>query len=141
MKRIGFLLAATATASLAVSVAIAAPPLGKGKPATTGVGCKPMISVVLKGTLTATPGASATSLSVNVTSGNHFAHAYVAATQPTVIGVGSKTKVRRQGLKTVGDLVLGDRVLVQARVCKAALNEGAMPALTAVRVVAHPAAA
>jgi hypothetical protein len=138
MKRIGFLLAATATASLAVSVAIAAPPPGKGKPATTGVGCKPMITVVLKGTLT---GATATTLSVNVTSGNRFANAYVAAAQPTVIDVDTKTKVRRQGLKTLGDLIIGDRVLVQARVCKAALNEGAMPALTAVRVVAHSAAA
>ena len=51
------------------------------------------------------------------------------------------TKVRRQGKKTLADLVVGDRVLVQAKVCKADLAEGGMPALTAVRVVAHPAKA
>jgi hypothetical protein len=33
------------------------------------------------------------------------------------------------------------RVLVQAKVCKADLAEGAMPGLTASRVVAHPAKA
>ena len=33
----------------------------------------------------------------------------------------------------------GDRVLVQARVCKTDLAQGAMPPLTATRVVAHPA--
>jgi hypothetical protein len=51
------------------------------------------------------------------------------------------TKVRRQGKAAITELVVGDRVLVQARVCKADLAEGAMPPLTAVRVVAHPAKA
>src|SRR5947207_7222782 len=36
-------------ALLAASVAVAAPPAGKGKPAATGAGCKPMVSVLLKG--------------------------------------------------------------------------------------------
>jgi hypothetical protein len=47
-------------------------------------------------------------------------------------------------MKAVADLVelgAGDRVLVQARVCKADLADDVVPALTAVRVVAHPAKA
>jgi hypothetical protein len=46
-----------------------------------------------------------------------------------------------QGKKLITDLVVGDRVLVQASVCKADLAEGAIPPLTAVRVVAHSAKA
>jgi hypothetical protein len=34
---------------------------------------------------------------------------------------------------------MDDRVVVQAKVCKADLAQGATPALTAKRVVAHPA--
>jgi hypothetical protein len=53
--------------------------------------------------------------------------------------VDDATKVRRNGKKLTGDLVVGDRVLVQARACKADLTaQGTPPALTAVRVVAHP---
>lgn len=57
------------------------------------------------------------------------------------VTVDEDTKVRRQGKKTLGDLLPGDRVLVQTRACKADLAEGAPPALTASRVVAHPASA
>lgn len=131
-----FLLVALVIASLGVSVAVAAPPLGKGKPPTTGAGCKPKVTVVLKGTLAGVP------LNVNVTSGNRWGRAYVAASQPVSIAVNADTKVRRQGKKTLDLLEIGDRVLVQARACKAELlAEGAPPALTAVRVVAHPASA
>ena len=123
-------------ASLSVSVAVAAPPPGKGKP-TTGAGCKPKVTVVLKGTLTGAP------LSVDVTSANRWGRAYVAGTASTSIAVDANTtKVRRQGKALITELVVGDRVLVQARACKAdLLATGAPPVLTAVRVVAHPAAA
>ena len=122
-----------------VSSAVAAPPPGKGKPPSTGQGCKPNVTVVLKGSLAATPGASATSLSVTVKSANRHGRAYVTATQPTPVGVDEDTMVRRQGKKTLASLLAGDRVLVQAKVCKADLAEGATPPLTAKRVVAHPA--
>lgn len=59
-----FLLVALVSAGLGVSAAVAAPPPGKGKPPTTGEGCKPKVTVVLKGTLATT---SAAALSVNVT--------------------------------------------------------------------------
>jgi hypothetical protein len=132
--KIKLVLASLAVAGLAVSSAVAAPPEGKGKPK-TGEGCKPKVTVVLKGTLTGVP------LSVDVTSSNRWGRAYVAGTASTSIAVNDDTKVRRQGLKKVTDLVVGDRVLVQARVCKADLKDNAMPALTASRVVAHPAKA
>lgn len=131
-------LATLVVACLAASAAIAAPPPGKGKPL-TGQGCKPKVTVVLKGSLAATPEASATSLSVTVKSANRQGRAYVTATQPTSVLVDEDTKVRRQGKKTVGDLMAADRVLVQARVCKADLAQNATPQLTATRVVAHPA--
>jgi len=121
------LLVGLVAASLGVSAAVAAPPPGKGKPPTTGESCKPKVTVVLKGTLAATPGVSASALSVNVTRANRWGRAYVAASQPTSVGVDAKTKVRRQGMKTLGDLRSGDRVLVQARTCKAELAEGATP--------------
>jgi hypothetical protein len=137
--RLKSLLVVLAAASFCTSAALGAQPPGKGKPSPSGPGCKPMVSVVLKGTLAATPGPAATSLSVNVTSANKQGKAWVSATQPVSVGVDAKTKIRRQGKKTVADLLSGDRVLVQARVCKADLVGTTLPALTAVRVVAHPA--
>lgn len=130
--KLRLLLVSLAVAMLTVSAAVAAPPPGKGKPA-TGEGCKPKVTVVLKGVLTGAP------LSVDVTSANRWGRAYVAGTASTSIAVNADTKVRRQGKKTLDALGVGDRVLVQAKVCKADLAEGVMPPLTAVRVVAHPA--
>jgi hypothetical protein len=133
-----FLLVGVMAAGLAASAAIAAPPPGKGKPV-TGVGCKPMVTVVLKGTVDS---ASAGSLSVDVTSANRWGRAYVPGTALTTVVVDTNTKVRRNGNTTpVTGLVKGDWVLVQARTCKADLAENAMPPLTATRVVAKPAKA
>ena len=53
----------------------------------------------------------------------------------------TKTKVRRQGQKKITDLKDADRVLIQARVCKADLADDAVPALTASKVIAHAAKA
>lgn len=124
-----------AAALLSVSVAVAAPPADKGKPPAKGEGCKPKVTVVLKGTLTGAP------LSVDVTSANRWGRAYVPGTASTSVAVNADTKVRRQGKALITELVVGDRVLVQAKVCKADLAEEAVPVLTAVRVVAHPAKA
>jgi len=135
--KLRLLLVGLAVAMLTVSAAVAAPPPGKGKPATTGEGCKPKVTVVLKGSLAS---ASASSLTVTVTRGNRWARAYVAAGSAAVT-VNATTKVRRQGKKTLADLLTGDRVLVQAKVCKADLADEKTPPLTAVRVVAHPAEA
>lgn len=145
-------------AAVTVSVAVAAPPpgkgkppapgqenggttatLGKGKPSTTVVACRPRVAIVLKGTLSSAPTVSDTSIAVNVTSSNHHGASYAKASQPTAILVDSRTVVRRQGKKRLTDLVAGDRVLVQARVCKADLADGGVPQLTATRIVAHPA--
>lgn len=131
------LLAGLLVAGVGVSAAVAAPPAGKGKPPATGATCKPKVTVVLKGTLTST---SAASLSMTVTQGNRWARAYVTAGSATIT-VDASTKVRRNGKKSVTDLVVGDRVLVQARGCKADLESAVSPNLTAVRIVAHPAKA
>lgn len=134
--KLRILLVAALSAGLAASAAVASPPPGKGKPSTTGDGCKPKVTVVLKGTVTA---ASTSSLSMDVTRSNRWGRAYVTTTA-TVSVDGEKTKVRRKGNKTpAAGLVNGDRVLVQARVCKADLAEEATPDLTAARIVAHPA--
>lgn len=137
------LLIGLAAAMLSVSVAVAAPPPGKGKPATagkpatTGPTCKPMVTVVLKGTITGT----SPNLSMKVTHSNRWGRAYATAGSATVT-VTTDTKVRRNGGKLLTNLVVGDWVLVQARACKAdLLAQGTPPTLTAVRVVAHPAKA
>ena len=127
--------------ALGVSSAVAAPPPGKGKPetagkpATTGALCRPKVTVVLKGTLTSV---SAASLGIDVEHGNRWARAYTSLGTATLV-MNDTTKVRRNGKKLVSDLAVGDRLLVQARACKADLTaQGTPPALTAVRVVAHP---
>ena len=140
--KIKLVLASLAVAGLAVSSAVAAPPEGKGKPR-TGEGCKPKIAVVLKGTLVS---ASATSLSMNVTGANRWGRAWKSAAASVALDT-TKTKVRGGGMKTVADLVAklkaGDRVLVQARVCKDDIKEPVTtkPALTATKVIGHPAKA
>ena len=139
--------------ALGVSSAVAAPPPGKGKPETagkpatagksatagkpaaTGALCRPKVTVVLKGTLSSV---GAASLGVDVEHGNRWARAYTSLGTATLV-VDDSTKIRRNGKKLVSDLAVGDRLLVQARACKADLTaQGTPPALTAVRVVAHP---
>ena len=132
------LVVAGALALLGASVAIAAPPAGKGKPPTTGAGCKPMISVILRGTLAADAGSAPTALSVNVTGGNHFAAVWKNK-QGVSVALGASTKVNRQGDTNAADLKSGDRVNIHARSCKADLANSATPALTATRVTAHAA--
>jgi hypothetical protein len=138
--KIKLVLAGLAIAGLAVSSAVAAPPEGKGKPR-TGEGCKPKVAVVLKGTLTS---ASMTSLGMNVTGANRWGRAWKTAGTASVT-LDTKTKVRGGGMKSAADLVAdlkaGDRVHVRARVCKDDLKDNAKPALTASKVVGHPAKA
>jgi hypothetical protein len=140
--KIKLVLASLAVAGLAVSSAVAAPPEGKGK-LTTGEGCKPKITVVLKGTLVS---ASTGSLSMNVTGANRWGRAWKNTAASVALDT-AKTKVRGGGMKTVADLVAklkaGDRVLVQARVCKDELKDPVTtkPELTATKVIGHPAKA
>jgi hypothetical protein len=136
---------------LSASIAIAAPPPGKGKPTSpgnsatagkplpTGATCKPKVTVVLKGTVDSS---STGSLSVDVTSANRWGRAYVPGT--VQVTVTPETKVRRNGNTTpITGLLPGEWVLVQARACKGELTGTPLPtpALTAVRVVAHPVGA
>lgn len=115
---------------------------GKGHKPTTGVGCKPAVTVMLAGTLGASvdPQDGDTSFVLTVTSSNRHGRAYQQAGTATVL-VDAKTKVRRQGAKNLGALAPNDRVHVTAKACKADLKDGGMPDLTARMVGAHPAQA
>ena len=139
--KVKLFLASLAVAGLAVSSAVAAPPEGKGKPK-TGEGCKPQITVVLKGTLSGAP--STTALDMNVTGANRWGRVWKGGTAHVTLE--TKTKVRGGGMKTAADLAAklkaGDRVLVQARVCKDDLKNDTKPTtLTASKVIGHPAKA
>jgi hypothetical protein len=117
---------------LAVSAALA-----KGKPPKS---CKPAVKVILAGALgpDVDPADGDTSFVMLVKRSNRFGRAYREAGSATV-NVDQNTKVRRQGARNLGALAPNDRVLVQAKVCKADLAGGAMPELTARKVGAHPA--
>jgi hypothetical protein len=145
-------LVALVVAGLAVSSAIAAPPDGKGKPndpgaagrahkpVASGPNCKPKVTVVLRGTYTS---GSSTSLAMSVGGANRWGRTWKTAGTAAVT-LDDNTMVRGNGMKSVTDLVTrmkdGDRVLVQARVCKGDLTQPtAVPTLTASRVVGHPA--
>ena len=124
-------------AALAVPVATA-----KGPPPPTGPGCKPKVTVILKGTLTTDPGAGATSLSMDVTGSNKAGKSLVtkpAATNVTIT-LDSKTIIRRNGKKTAESLELNDRAVVVIRACKAdlPLTTGTVDDVAAKRVTAHP---
>jgi hypothetical protein len=151
-------------AGLGVSAALASPPPGRGKdhatspptttgtttqadtkhgerdnrPARTGASCRPAVAVVLKGTLAADGSPAPFSLSLNVAGGNRAGRAYKAASQPVSIDVTSATRVNRRGQHDPALLKSGDRVVVQARPCKADLAGGATPPLTAARLTAKP---
>ena len=113
------LLAAALVGALAVPVALAAPPPGKGKPSPAGPGCKPNVTVMLRGTLTSDPGVGATSFTMNATGTN--AHGKSLKGLGVTITIDAKTKIRRQGAKKVEALASGDRANIELRRCKADL--------------------
>jgi hypothetical protein len=111
------LVTVAAAAALAVPVALAAP--SKGKPPPAGAGCKPQVTVILKGELTSDPAAAATSFTMDVSVSNM--HGKSLKGLGVTIAVDAKTKIRRQGAKAVEALANGDRAVVQIRRCKADL--------------------
>ena len=136
------LIVTVAALTVTTSVALAAP---QTKPQKSGLGCKPQVTVVLKGTIPTAPGNGATlpfALAITAKHSNRFAQAYVKGTQPVAVQVTDKTKIRRhaaKGLDALRAMLVGDRMLVTARVCMADLANNATPPLTATRLVAHPA--
>src|SRR5262245_33285867 len=104
-------------AVLAVPVALAAP--SKGKPPPAGAGCKPQVTVILKGKLTSDPAAGAMSFTMDVSGSNMQGKSLKGL--GVTIAVDAKTKIRRQGAKAVEALATGDRAVVQLRRCKADL--------------------
>ena len=139
--RLKLLVLALVASLVAVSAALAGNP-GKGKPSTSGPGCKPSVQVVLKGVLAANvdPADGDTSFVLTVQKSNKHGRAYKLAGSATIL-VDAKTRVSRQGAHNLGALAPNDRVSVKAKACKADLANGATPDLTARKVDAHPAKA
>ncbi len=139
--RFKFLVLALVASLVAVSAALAEHP-GKGKPPTTGPGCKPAAKVMLKGVLGASvdPADGDSSFVLTVMKSNKHGRAYQQAGSATIM-VDAKTKVSRQGAHNLGALAPNDRVSVKAKACKADLANNATPALTARKIDAHPAKA
>jgi len=135
------LLAVAFASALAVPIAFGAP---AKKPLPTGPGCKPAVSVILKGTLTIDPVfVGAGTFTMNTTGANKPGKVFVGGVEETIT-VGVDTKVRRQNApKLIASLAFGDRAVVHLRACKGALPLGAadLTALTALRVNAKAPAA
>jgi hypothetical protein len=140
MKYRGFVATAFA-AALAVPVAFGAP---AAKPPPTGPGCKPAVSVILKGTLTSDPEfVGAGTFTMNTTGGNKAGKVFVGGATETIT-VGADTKVRRRNApKLIASVESGDRAVVYLRACKGALplDAAELTALTALRVNAKAPAA
>jgi hypothetical protein len=101
------------------------------------LGCTPNVSVMLKGTVASDPAAGATSLVMSVAGSN--AHGKSLEGLSVTIALDAKTKVRRQGAKTVESLAMSDRANVQIRRCKAdlPLSAATVDDVAARRITAH----
>jgi hypothetical protein len=123
-------------AAVLVAAAVAVPIAFAKKPP-TGPGCKPAVSVILKGTLTSDPEfVGAGTFTMNTTGGNKVGKVFVGGAAETIT-VGANTKVRRQGdAKLIASLEIGDRAVVHLKACKGALplDAAELTALTALRV-------
>ena len=138
--RLKILVLALVSALVAVSAAVAKDHPGQGPKQNHG--CKPAVTVMLAGTLAADvdPQDGDTSFVLTVKHSNRHGRAYKATGTATIV-VDAKTRVRRQGAKTLGALAPNDRVHVTAKACKADLKNGGTPDLTARKIGAHPVAA
>ena len=150
------ILMALVVSILVVPVALAKDkPPGAGKPEATGANCKPRVSAILKGTLTAVDNVeSGLSVTLTVDRTNKFARILFDPTPQSVTvrvngpnDSGTDTRIKRNGPATLANFVTGDRVMAQLRVCKqdadSADTVGEWTTILAntfaTRVVAHPA--
>ena len=105
------------------------------RPAQPARVCRARFALILHGPL-ASVAAGQQSFTVTVKQSNRHARAYRGMT--LTVQVDANTKILRQGQKvTLGDLTLGDRLVVQTRACKPGTDPSAP--LLAARVVARPA--
>lgn len=122
-------------------LAVAAVPMAtaKGKPPARGPGCKPNVAVILKGSLTSDPVAGVASFTMKVSAANE--HGQSLKGLDVMIALDAKTKIRRQGAKTIESLALNDRAMVELRRCKTDLPLSAATAddAPAMRITAQAA--
>jgi hypothetical protein len=142
-------LIAALAVGLMASLAVAAPAKGpKGNTNTTTTTkvkkakkvCRPNVSLILKGTLVSVA-EDQLSFTMDVKQTNKHAKALYKG-KTVSVQVNAKTKIKRLGKRvTLSELKIGDRLNVQARLCKmkkgTVVTEIAPP--LAVRVVAKPA--
>ena len=149
--RFKVLLLAVFVGGLSASLAVAAPPPGKGKggkgqttgtqvtagkgrPARLGESCRPRVSLILRGVVVSV---ASDSLVVDVRRANK--HGRALAGKQVTIGVRAATKIRRFGKADLSDLEESDLVKVQVRACKS--QDAGKMTLLARRIVARPAVA
>ena len=94
------------------------------RPPTTGAGCRPQVTLIVRGTTTGDAGSS--SLPLNVTGGNHFAKLLFANNTSTALTVNTsastKLTTKSGATTTLSAIGNGSKVLAQYRVCKADLK-------------------
>jgi hypothetical protein len=116
--KIKALLAALLAAGVVTSVALAEERPGKGSKEQQLLGCRPVVSMILKGEYVS---GSTGSFEMLVTQSNR--HARALEDEQVTVTTDERTRTRRVG---GGDLQAGDRLVVHGRACK--LARGAEPA-------------
>ncbi|HWQ01807.1 MAG TPA: hypothetical protein VN449_06770 [Gaiellaceae bacterium] len=142
MKLLKVLVGGLAIGALGAAVAFAAPPPsnpGKGPKTTTGSttttaastnaqkpACTPQVMIIVRGTTTADVGTNDTSVSLNVTGGNHFAKLLFGNNSTTALSVNTTTKTQVTTAKgkasTLSSIDKGDRVLAMYKACMSSVT-------------------
>ena len=127
------------TASLAIAAPAKGPKAKAGATTTTTAkakkACRPKVSLILKGKLVAVAD-DQLSFTIDVTQTSRHAKLYKG--QTITVQVSAKAKISRLGEKVaLNTLTVGDRLVVQTRICKKSADATVAP--LAVRVVARPA--
>jgi hypothetical protein len=109
---------------------------GKGHPKTTTSGtsttsthgnkpaCTPQVTIIVRGTANADVGTNDTSLSLNVTGGNHFAKPLFGNNTSLSVNTTNTTKVTTGNGKAsaLSSIDKGDRVLAMYKACKSSVT-------------------
>ena len=133
--KIKALLAALLAAAVVTSAALAQERPGKGSKEQQLLGCRPVVSMILKGEYVS---GSSDSFAMLVKQSNR--HARALRDEQVTVTTDERTRTRRVG---GGELQAGDRLVVHGRACKLARGEEPAAALAflARRVHAKPAKA
>jgi hypothetical protein len=127
--KIKVLLATLLAAGVVTSVALAEERPGKGSNEQQLLGCRPVVSMILKGEFVS---GSSGSFELLVTQSNR--HARALKDEQVTVTTDEKTRTRRVG---GGELQAGDRLVVHGRACKLARGEEPAVALAFLARTVH----